>query len=309
MNRWARPLGGAVILGLLLATLGAGPFVEAVRATDGRSLALGAGLAVVTTVSAAWRWRLVARRLGLELSMPAAVAACYRAQFLNVTLPGGVLGDVDRGVRHGRDVDDVGGGLRTVAWERTCGQAVMATTTVAVLLVAPPAVLRPPALPGWGVAVAVASGAAAVLALRTGRRQGWGGRVRSMAAADARALLDPTASLGIVLASIVVVAGHAATFVVAAHTVGVRMPVVELLPLALLVLLVSAVPLNLAGWGPREGAAAWAFAGAGLGATQGLAVAVAYGTIVLVATLPGGLLLLVGRRRRLGARAGVAAHA
>jgi hypothetical protein len=64
---------------------------------------------------------------------------------------------------------------------------------------------------------------------------------------------------------------------------------------ALFVLLVSAVPLNLAGWGPREGTAAWAFAAAGLGASQGLAVAVAYGAIVFVATLPGAVLLLLGR--------------
>ena len=55
------------------------------------------------------------------------------------------------------------------------------------------------------------------------------------------------------------------------------------------------MPLNLAGWGPREGAAAWAFAAAGLGAAQGLAVAVAYGAIVFVATLPGAVFLVVGR--------------
>ena len=39
-----------------------------------------------------------------------AVAAYYRSQFLNTTLPGGVLGDVHRGVRHGRDAGDVGRG-------------------------------------------------------------------------------------------------------------------------------------------------------------------------------------------------------
>ena len=100
------------------------------------------------------------------------------------------------------------------------------------------------------------------------------------------------------LASLAVVAGHAATFVIAAEAVGVGLPVLELLPIALLVLLLSGVPLNVAGWGPREGAAAWAFGAAGLGATQGLSVAVAYGAIVFVATLPGAVLLLVGPARR-----------
>jgi hypothetical protein len=65
-----------------------------------------------------------------------------------------------------------------------------------------------------------------------------------------------------------------------------------MLPLALLVLLAMALPTNVAGWGPREGAAAGVFAMAGLGAAQGVATAVVYGVMVLVATLPGAVLLM-----------------
>ena len=106
---------------------------------------MGGGVAVLTTVGAAWRWRLVAGRLEAGLTLPSAVAACYRSQFLNVSLPGGVLGDVGRGVRHGRRVDDVGRGLRTVAWERASGQVVLVVLTVSVLLVT-----RPFAAPSLG---------------------------------------------------------------------------------------------------------------------------------------------------------------
>ena len=49
---------------------------------------------------------------------------------------------------------------------------------------------------------------------------------------------------------------------------------------------------SVAGWGPREGATAWAFAAAGLGADQGVATAVVYGVMVLVASLPGALFLV-----------------
>jgi hypothetical protein len=73
-------------------------------------------------------------------------------------------------------------------------------------------------------------------------------------------------------------------------------PLLDLLPLALGVLLASAIPLNIAGWGPREGAAAWVFASAGLGAAAGLEVAVVYGVMSLVATFPGALVLFGGRR-------------
>ena len=296
--RWARPLGGALVLGALVVGLGAGPFVDAVRATDVRSLAAGALIAVVTTGCAAWRWRLVARRLGAELTMGGAVASCYRAQFLNSTLPGGVLGDVGRGVQHGRGGGDVGRGLRAVAWERTAGQVVLVGLTVVALLVARPFDLPRPggvAAPVLVVGLLVLVAVAAVLA------RGGGHRVRTVvrvAGGDLRALVSGPASVGIVLASVVVVAGHLATFVLAARTVGVRTPVTALLPLALVVLVVSAVPLNLAGWGPREGAAAWVFAAAGLGAAPGLATAVAFGAIAFVATLPGAVLLLVDRVRR-----------
>jgi hypothetical protein len=58
------------------------------------------------------------------------------------------------------------------------------------------------------------------------------------------------------------------------------------------------VPLNVGGWGPREGMAAWAFAAAGLGAEQGVAAATAYGVMGLVATLPGAAVLGVDALRR-----------
>jgi hypothetical protein len=101
----------------------------------------------------------------------------------------------------------------------------------------------------------------------------------------------------IALASALVVVGHAVTFVIAAHAAGATAPPSELLPLALLVLLAAALP-NVGGWGPREGMTAWAFAAAGLGASRGVATAVAYGVMVFVATLPGAAVLFVAWVRR-----------
>jgi uncharacterized membrane protein YbhN (UPF0104 family) len=101
----------------------------------------------------------------------------------------------------------------------------------------------------------------------------------------------------VLASSVAVVAGHTATLLVAARAAGATASVVDLLPVALLVLVATAVPLNVGGWGPREGAAAWLFAVAGLGAGLGVAAAVAYGVLVLVATLPGAAVLAVDLRR------------
>jgi glycosyltransferase 2 family protein len=114
----------------------------------------------------------------------------------------------------------------------------------------------------------------------------------------------------IALASALVVCGHAATFVIAARTAGTTAPLTQMLPLALLVMAAMVLP-NIGGWGPREGAAAWAFGAAGLGAQQGVATAVVYGVMVFVACLPGLAVLLVSgaRRVRLAPLAEGGAHA
>jgi hypothetical protein len=52
-----------------------------------------------------------------------AIAAYYRSQFLSGALPGGVLGDVHRGVRHGRDAGDLGRGLPAVLGSAAPGRS------------------------------------------------------------------------------------------------------------------------------------------------------------------------------------------
>jgi hypothetical protein len=109
----------------------------------------------------------------------------------------------------------------------------------------------------------------------------------------------------VVLASVLVVLGHVVTFVIAARTVGVTAPISRLLPLALLALLGMVLP-NIGGWGPREGVTAWVFAAAGLGADRGAAAAVAFGVMVLAASLPGAIVLVaewLSRRRGSRSRA------
>ncbi|MDQ2750793.1 MAG: lysylphosphatidylglycerol synthase domain-containing protein [Pseudonocardiales bacterium] len=291
LTTWARLLGGAAILAVLGWRLGAAPFLDGLALVDGRSLAAAAGLTALSTVCCAWRWSLVARGLGVGMPLRTAVAAYYRSQFLNTALPGGVLGDVHRGVSHGRGAGDLGRGLRAVAWERCAGQVVQAVLTLtALLLLASPVRSSMPA-----ATAAVAAGAiVAVTLARSLPRVGQSRRARTLraAAADIRdGLLARRSWPGIVLASALVVACHTATFLVAARTAGATASTRALLPLALLVLLAMALPTNIGGWGPREGAAAWAFGAAGLGAAQGLAIAVVYGVMVFVASLPGAALL------------------
>jgi uncharacterized membrane protein YbhN (UPF0104 family) len=290
---WARTLGGIAILAVLVWRVGAGPFLEAVPMIDARSLAAVVAISVVTTVCCAWRWRLVAGALGIGVPLPGAVAAYYRSQFLNTTLPGGVLGDVHRGWRHGRDNGDVSRGVRAVVWERVAGQVVQAVLAVLVLLTLPS-----PVRSTMPLVLAVA----AVLAL--------GAVALARQLADVGPLLARRVWPGVLLASTIAVAGHVLTFLIAARVAGSHASVTQLLPLALLVLLAMGVPMTVAGWGPREGVAAWVFAAAGLGAAQGVTTAVVYGLMTFVACLPGaGVLVVAWWLRRPAPRPEEAAHA
>jgi uncharacterized membrane protein YbhN (UPF0104 family) len=293
-----RLLGGGAIVAFLVHRLGTGPFVDGVRLVDVSSLAAAAAIAVLTTVCCAWRWRLVARGLGVGLPMRTAIAAYYRSQFLNTVLPGGVLGDVHRGVQHGRGVGDVGRALRAVVWERSAGQVVQLVLALVVLLLVPSFVQPVVPLVAAGLAIA---GLVVVLSPRVLPPGGasLGARALRTAAADLRAgVLAQRAWPGIVLASTLAVAGHLATFLIAARTAGAVASPARLLPLALLALVAMSVPTNIAGWGPREGVAAWAFGVAGLGAGLGVTTAVVFGVMVLVASLPGAGVLLVDWLRR-----------
>ena len=148
-------------------------------------------------------------------------------------------------------------------------------------------------------------GCAALAARHNDRR----GRSRLTRAARAVAddlrhgILAPHVWPQLALSSVLVVAGHTATFVIAARVAGCTAPLGELIALLMVVQIAAGIPLSVGGWGPREGAAAWAFAAAGLGAANGVTAATLYAVLMLAAVAPGaGLLLGDAVRRRRGPR-------
>jgi uncharacterized membrane protein YbhN (UPF0104 family) len=310
-----RLVGGVGILVALLARLGSGPVVDGLSAIGFGSVLAALGLGLLTTVASAWRWCIVARGLGLHLPLPTAVADCYRAVFLNSVLPAGVLGDVHRAVGYGRQIGDVGRGVRVVVLERVTGQAAVVVLGLAVLVGARPTLLTAAVgslRPGWlGTAELLAAlVAAAGLALWLARGP-QAARLRATARtalrtglADARSgVFSRAAWPALLLLSVVALAGYLALFVVAARAAGSDATLRELLPLLVLGLLAMALPLNVGGWGPREGVTAVAFGAVGLGAAQGLATAVVYGVLSLIACLPGAVVFALS-----ATRAGVSRH-
>jgi uncharacterized membrane protein YbhN (UPF0104 family) len=290
---WLRVVIGVAILAALAWRLGTGAFLTGLRAITGPAALAAFGIGVLTTVCCALRWCVVARRLGLRLPFWTAVTDYYRAMFLNVVLPMGVLGDVQRAVRHGHDSGDVGRGVRAVVLERTAGQIVL---LAGVVLLAQSAALHVVTrTPGIGILLGglCLLVVAAIITVRWGSRTARWRRALATTLADIRSgLLSRDTWPAVVGLSVIVLAGHFALFLVAARTAGVTAPVSQLVAPVALTLLASGLPINVGGWGPRESASALSFGAVGLGATQGLTVAVVYGVLTFVTTLPGAVVLL-----------------
>lgn len=286
---WLKLLVGAGIVVALVWKLGAGGFVDGLRVISAVEVVAALAIGFATTVLCAWRWCLVARRLGLRLPLGRAVADYYRALFLNAVLPAGVLGDVQRAVRHGKDEGDVGAGVRAVVLERMAGQAVVILAGVVVLL----------AGPARDAGLAVLGGTAVVVVAYLAAQRWIGAESRWRRTVDdvRTGLLARDAWPGVALLSALALAGHMTLFLIAMRAAGATQPPEQLLPIVVVALLAMGLPVNVGGWGPREGVTALMFGAAGLGAAQGLTAAVAYGLLGLVASVPGALMLLLRRER------------
>ena len=299
IGRWA--LRGAVVavVGVLLLRVGTAPFIAGLQRLTAVAVLAALALTAAATVLSAWRWTLVSRALGARLPLRTAVAAYYRSQLLNCVLPGGVTGDLERGLR----TTGPGGrlrGLRVVGWDRGAAQVVQLAVVAGTLLL----VHIPVLLAGSSVAVVVAAllGGRLIAARRTSAdHRGPAVRAAAGVRGDLRRLTRrPTTMLAVVVASVLVTLLHASVFVLAAVITGAPFDPVLLLPLSLAVQTAMAVPVGFGGLGPREGMAAVAFTAAGLGADSGVSAAVAYGALALIAVLPGLLPLTLARldRRR-----------
>lgn len=280
---WVSVLAAVGILVALGLRLGAGPFVDSFHSISFAAVLVAAVITAGTTWACARRWSLLADRLDVGVTLAAAYRAYYRAQFLNATLPSGMVGEVDRAVWHGHSSRAMSRGIRSVVWDRITGQAVLFGLAMAAIpTLGPP--LRTWMLWFLVVAFAVLVGVRAARPALMQRAWAEARHVPGARGVWPRVLLLSTLAAG----------GHLAVFIIAARSVGVTAPVLELLPLALVVLQVSAIPVGVLGWGPREGGATLVFAAAGLGASTGLAVSLTYGVLAILATLPGVLAL---RRR------------
>lgn len=246
------------------------------------SLVAALMISIPQVVLSALRWRYTAQRLNVSLGVRESILAYYRATLVNQLMPGGVLGDVQR-AWHTRDPRArTSAAVHSVMIERLSGQIALLLIIAALLTLAPP--VAPVGAPTgkWLLGVLGVALLVAVLRLPFLRHY------TAVLGADCRAALLrwPAPVIQFAL-STAAVASYFATL--ALLDIGLTgQPIgVEKLALHGCLLLSMVVPVSVAGWGVREGVAAILWPMAGFPASEGVALGIAYGLVILMGSLPG----------------------
>lgn len=259
------------------------------KSADSAWIAVALLSLILSTISMARRWQITAKTLGLELPYRHALREYFLSLVINMLVPGGIVGDVSRAFRLRRK-GDLKRAAQSVFAERLLGQGALLLVLVigmAITLVAPGAIIWPKATV-WVLCIGLLGGMAVLACLARAKR------IADFALFCKGLLMQPAVTLhAIFAAGLLIFALYAC-----ARATGSLVPLeasVTVLPLVLCAML---IPLSVAGWGWREGAAAALFPLFGASAEAGIAMSICYGSVMLLAALPGGALVLTAQDKK-----------
>ncbi|MEE8439221.1 MAG: lysylphosphatidylglycerol synthase transmembrane domain-containing protein [Micropepsaceae bacterium] len=259
------------------------------------------GIALLATLPqyflSAARWRLTAERLGAFLPFGVALSEYYLAVLTNQILPGGVLGDAARAVRHGRSLStqeaaaNYGPAIRAVIFERASGQLVLFLFMIGGFFFWPTASQGDAPLfeiGGIALLIVLIVGLALFFLIKGPLAKSRIGTGAGGFLAEARhALLARDVVFQQALYSLSVLATYLFCFYCAGRAIGIAMSFAEVVALVPAILFSMTIPITIAGWGIREASAAAIWGLANLTPADGVAISVTYGIIVLLSALPG----------------------
>jgi len=278
-------------------------------------LALAFAVLLFQMLICTFRWGAVLDAVKTPLGFAKAFKLFYIGAFFNQTLPSSVGGDAVRIYKVYREGYTLGASVTGVMLER-------AATVIALVLVV--AAMQPLFLPRVDAATAEVLLPAVVL-LTAGlvgglvllmildrildrlpaAVAGWR-LVRGLVglSSDARRVfLSPARAFRALGWS---VAGHVnitfGTYLIAL-SLGLDVTMVDCLALVPAVILVTTLPISIAGWGVREGAMVVAFGMVGVAAEGAIVLSILFGLLGIAASLPGGLIWLTGGGRAAELRA------
>lgn len=289
IGRLAARLGiSLLLLGLVAWAVDGAGLWRRLASADFSWFLLAVVLGIFANVVSAWRWLIIARKLGLAASASALLPAYGQGVTLNTVLPGATLGgDAYRAVVLQKLGNPMLKAAASVALDRLSGLwALFVISWLAWLALATDSAGR---LPGATLQLHVAGIFCAVIAPFVARSLG--ARLPldpHQLPARLLRLLSETARLAqaTFVSSVVVQAATIAALWAALHAITPDVPLLYLTAIAAPVFLATALPVSVGGYGTREAAMATYYTLAGLPADVAVAGALLHG---LAVTLQGAL--------------------
>ena len=264
-------------------------------------LAAGVALLLLHIVVCAVRWALVVRAIGGRLAVLNACVLFCIANFFGQVLPGGIGSDAIRVWKTHRGGMPLRIALTSVALDRLVallGLIFLVAILQPVLQTGQPDDLKWlfPAFAAAGVAGIAGLGLLDRFALAHNRFAPV--RAAHTLAGDVRSVFfKPRHALAVVAVSLLSHINLALVVWVLARGLGVDVPLLETIVLFSQVLVVSMLPISIAGWGVREAAMVVLFGSIGVSAAHSLTISMLFGIGTVLTALPGGLVWLVSKER------------
>lgn len=253
---------------------------------------------------AAERWRAILVALGVTLARGAALRITAIGLFFNQGLPSTIGGDALRIYYARLSGVGLGDAVRSVLIDRAAGLAGILLIVAGGLV--PMAGMVEDTVPRAALAIFVLIGVAGfgvalsirgTLADRMARRRPFKQLVMLSEGAR-RVFLSRRGAFQVIGASLAVHLLAILKIYVCAVAIGAPLNLLQSLVLVPPVILLSVVPISIAGWGVREAAMVVALGFAGIAPAEAIAISLAFGLSLMIMGLPGAVLWLVGGRVR-----------
>jgi len=287
----------AVLIGVLLRTVDLAAMGRHLADVSLGPIVLVLLIFAVLVVSNAVRWAVVMKAIDATLPFAKVLEILYIGTFFNQTLPSAVGGDAVRMYLARKAGLSILGAVNGVMLERAVALIGLIVLVVAVQPLLLARIGDNPAK--WFFPILAGLSVVGLIFLMLLDRLPEGFRkwrlVRGVAhlAQDTRRLfLNPVRAVQAVALGVVGNVLISLIVYLLARDLNIPVSVVDCLVLVPPVVLITTIPVSIAGWGVREGAMVGAFAFVGVGNESALVLSLLFGVVIAVVSLPGGLVWL-----------------
>lgn len=282
-------------------------FITLFKRIDRRLFFLVAPIFLLTYVVCGYRWWLLLRALGFEVSLKTILTVTYIGGFFNIFLPGAVGGDIAKAVIATQGEERKAALVGSILLDRIVG--LMAMILIAAVCILPfvtdPSLRQPVILLGvlfFGMVAGYA------VYFSPAIRNLLGGLKDRGKVGAVLHDLDTTFQLlkhrkGVVVQCLALSALAQSISIVGSYglsrAMGMTAPsLLQFFAFDPIVFIATAVPIVPGGWGVQEGAFAFLFGKVGVPKTQSVALSILYKLTLVFISVPGGILFALGAARR-----------